>query len=98
MRMDYLLVISEFWCSVAGDQKQINSPLISYSMRNDDRQNLWKSAQIPENTFVQIVYKHAQAAKDPPIQTIHRELNPGETPSPVIGSAFCAFISFYEPR
>ena len=86
--------------SVIGDQKQINSPLISYSLRDDDagERNLSENGHIPENTFVQIVYKHAQLAKDPPVRIIHRELNPGEKPSAVIGSAFCAFLSFHDSR
>lgn len=84
--------------SVAGDQKQINSPLISYSLRNDetDEENVSNvSTNIPEGTFVQFVYQHAKEAKDPPVRILHRDLDPGETPSPVIGSAFCAFLSYH---
>lgn len=86
---------------MAGDQKQINSPLISYSLRNDetDEENVSNvSTNIPEGTFVQFVYQHAKEAKDPPVRILHRDLDPGETPSPVIGSAFCAFLSYHASR
>lgn len=85
---------------MAGGQKQINSPLISYSLRNDytNEGNLSKNRNIPEGTFVQFVYQHTKDAKDPPVRILHRDLDLGETPSAVIGSAFCAFLSYDDLR
>lgn len=77
--------------------KKVNGPLISYTLRKYDSNNRHLiDDQIPKDSFVELVYQHGELAKDPPVRILRRSLNPGETPSAVIGSSFCAFLSFNE--
>ena len=50
--------------------------------------------QIPRGTFVQLVFRHGEIAKDPPVIVLHRDLDYGETASAVIGSTICSFLSY----
>jgi hypothetical protein len=75
--------------------KQVNSPLISYTIKGAGLSDLEPAiTNIPEGTFVQIVFEHAATAKNPPVRTLRRDLDPGEVPSAIIGSASCAFLNY----
>jgi len=75
--------------------KQVNSPLISYTIKGAGLSDLEPAiTNIPEGTFVQIVFQHAATAKNPPVRTLRRDLDPGEMPSAIIGSASCAFLNY----
>lgn len=83
--------------SVAGVNKQVDSPIISYSLKLTDADD-WNIDEMPDGDFVRLVFRHGITAKDPPVRTLHRSLKPGETASAVIGSSFCVFMSYNVSR
>lgn len=52
--------------------------------------------QLPENSYVQVIYEHDTVAKYPSVQTIRRWLDEGEVPSAVFGSSLCSHLLFNE--
>lgn len=69
-------------------EKQVNSPLISYTIGNRKQ-----TLNLLNGTLVHLVFQHATRAKDPPVRTLRRALNAGEVPSAVVGSALCSFLA-----
>ena len=69
--------------------------MISYTIKGEELSDLEPAiTEIPAGTFVEIVFQHAATAKNPPVRTLRRDLDPGEVPSAVIGSASCAFLNY----
>jgi len=69
-------------------EKQVNSPLITFTLYDGTDQVI----QLPENSYIQLVYKHAVAAKYPPVRNIYRWLDEGEEPSSVMSSSLCSYL------
>lgn len=75
--------------SVGQTDKQVNSPLISFTLYDPDGVTPMK---LPKNTHVKLVYEHDVIAKYPPIGTIRRDLKEDELMSAVIGSSLCSYL------
>ena len=74
-------------------EKEVNSPLISYTLYDPEAGTVMEVSKLPDGSNVQLVFEHTIGAKYPPVQTIHRDLDDGEEPSTVIGSSLCSFLS-----
>ena len=71
------------------DQKQLNSPLISFVLHDPEAK---EDIVLPENSHVELIYEHESPAKYPPIRTLRRWLEEGEEPSAVFGSSHCSYL------
>jgi len=69
-------------------EKNANSPLITFTLYDGTDQVI----QLPENSYIQLVYEHDVVAKYPPVRNIYRWLDEGETPSTVMGSSLCSYL------
>lgn len=74
------------------DTKQVNTPLLSYTLRGGASEAYLKH-KLPNGTVVRLAFRHGATAKYPPVRTLRRWRNPGEEPSAVIGSALCTFLN-----
>ncbi len=81
------MLFSHTFCS-----KRINSPFISYTLYHPDANSSDEEAPLPNDSYVQLVFKHEVNAKYPSVRTIRRDLNEGEENSAVIGSSVCSFL------
>ncbi len=70
-------------------EKHVNSPLITFTLYAPGGTEL---IQMPENSYIQIVYEHDVPAKYPPVHNIYRWLDEGEKPSSVMGSSLCSYL------
>lgn len=74
------------------DYKEVNSPLISYTLYDPDANDSTQVAKLPNDSYVQLVFRHEVKAKYPPVRTIRRDRDEGEANSTVMGSSICSFL------
>lgn len=74
------------------DYKEVNSPLISYTLYDPESKSVDQEAQLPDGSNVQIVFKHEVDAKYPSVRTLHRDRDEGEEISTVMDSSICSYL------
>lgn len=70
----------------------MNGPVIGYTLKYAAK-TAFDNGQV-----VELRFEHQLPAKYPPVKRVRRRLNAGEQPSPVIGSALCAFLKLGTPQ
>jgi len=77
------------------DDKEVNSPLISYTIYDPEANGVEEVESLSfGNSYVELVLEHTSVVKDPPVQTIRRNLMDGEEPSAIMGSSICSYLFF----
>ena len=74
------------------EEKEVNSPLISYTIFDPESEELTEGSKLPSGSYVQLVFEHGVGSKYPPVSTIRRDLDEGEVPSAVMGSSMCSYL------
>ena len=75
------------------DYREVNSPIISYTLYNPDADSFDEVALLPNDSYVQIVFKHEVNAKYPPVRTLRRDPDYEGEESAVMDSSICSFLA-----
>jgi len=74
------------------EYKEVNSPLISFTLYNPKANTSDEEAPLPNDSYVQLVFKHVVDAKYPSFRTLRRDPDYEGEESTVMGSSICSFL------
>jgi len=78
--------------SERSDYKAVNSPIISYTLYNPNATSFAEEAPLPNDSYVQLVFRHEVNAKYPSFRTLRRDKDYEGEESTVMDSSICSFL------